>query len=370
MSVSLSGTDRPRRILLTRLRRIGDAILSLPVADALREALPDSVIDFLAEEGPAQAAEGHPAIDRVLVLERTFASLLPASPGLLATLRTRRYDCVIDLYGNPRTALLAAWTGARIRIGPMRSGRGRLYTHRMPPVSEPISAVAHHLRALEPLGIRARSLAPRIYLSEREREEGRARLDRALAPGVPRVGIHPGNRWPAKRWPAERFAALLHELPRIGAAGVVLAGPGEESLGRRIAQAAGGGRTDAPVIGGLTLRAYWGVLAALDALVTVDGSPLHAGPALQVPTAGILGPTESKIWFPYSGRDGHQLLCREIWCRPCHRHECARMDCLDWISVVDALQATQRALAHSGAVRDSRISAKPDHAQLLALPPR
>jgi ADP-heptose:LPS heptosyltransferase len=317
----------------------------LTVADALREALPESVIDFLAEAGPAQAAEGHPAIDRVLILKRTFAPLLPASPGLLTTLRARRYDCVIDLYGNPRTALLAAWTGARIRIGPMRSSRGFLYTHHLPPVREPLSAIAHHLRALEPLGIQARSGSPRIYLDEREREDGRARLDQALPPGTPRVGIHPGNRWPAKRWPEERFAALLRELPRIGAAGVVLAGPGEESLAARIARPAVSGGTAAPVIGGLTLRAYWGVLAALDVLVTVDGSPLHAGPALQVPTVGILGPTEPETWFPYSERDGHQLLCREIWCRPCHRHECARMDCLGWISVGDALRATRLALA-------------------------
>src|SRR5712664_4254360 len=61
----------PRRALVTRLRRIGDAILALPVLDALREAFPDCVIDFLAEEGPGQAAVGHPAVDRVLVLDRT-----------------------------------------------------------------------------------------------------------------------------------------------------------------------------------------------------------------------------------------------------------------------------------------------------------
>jgi len=336
----------PRRILLTRLRRIGDAILALPVADALREAFPDAVIDFLAEAGPAEAAQGHPAIDRVLVLRRTFP-LLPAPPSLLAALRARRYDCVIDLYGNPRTALLAAWTGARIRIGPMRSGRGYLYTHRLPPVQEPLSAVAHHLKALEALGISARPSAPRIHLTDQERSDGRARLDRALSPGSPRVGIHPGNRWPAKRWPEERFSALIRGLPQIGAAGVVLAGPGEEALARRVAELAGaGGGVRPPVIGGLALRDYWGVVGALDALVTVDGSPLHAGPALQVPTVGILGPTVPEIWFPYSPHDGHQLLCREIWCRPCHRHECARMDCLDWISVGDALRATRLALAH------------------------
>ena len=334
----------PRRVLVTRLRRIGDAILALPVLDALREAFPRCAVDFLAEEGPAQAAIGHPAVDRVLVLDRTLASILPASPRLLWRLRAARYDWVIDLYGNPRSAAIAAWTGAPVRVGPARRGRRRLYTHPVPPTSESLSAVDHHLRSLRILGLTPRRVSPRIGLTEAERAEGRARLDAALPQGAPRVGLHPGNRWPAKRWPEERFAALARAIPRLGARVVVLAGPGEESLARRVA-------SDAPVIAGLSLRESWSVLAALDALVTVDGSPLHAGPAVGTPTVGILGPTEPEIWFPYDARDGHQLLSREIWCRPCHRHECFRMDCLDWISVGDALAALARALRHGGGTR-------------------
>src|SRR6185503_646817 len=222
------GIDPPRRVLVTRLRRIGDAILSLPVLDALRAAFPDVLVDFLAEEGPAQAAVGHPAVDRVLVLDRTLSSILPASPGLLWSLRRARYDWVIDLYGNPRSAALAAWTGARVRVGPARRGRRRLYTHPVPPSGESLSAVDHHLRSLRVLGLSPRRVPPRIGLSEAERREGRARLDAVLPPGPPRVGIHPGNRWPSKRWPEERFVALARAVPRLGARAVVMAGPGEE----------------------------------------------------------------------------------------------------------------------------------------------
>jgi heptosyltransferase-2 len=187
-------------------------------------------------------------------------------------------------------------------------------------------------------------------LSDPERAAGRARLDAVLPPGTPRVGLHPGNRWPAKRWPESRFSALARAIPRVNARVVVLGGPGEETLARRVAAGVRGGE-DAPVLAGFPLRESWSVIAALDALVTVDGSPLHAGPAVGTPTVGILGPTEPEIWFPYGSAEGHQLLSREIWCRPCHRHECARMDCLDWIGVGDALEAVGRALAHGGGTR-------------------
>jgi hypothetical protein len=39
------------------------------------------------------------------------------------------------------------------------------------------------------------------------------------------------------------------------------------------------------------------------------------------------------------------LLCKEIWCRPCHRHECARLDCLEWIGVGEAVRAVEESLA-------------------------
>src|SRR5262249_31906187 len=136
----------------------------------------------------------------------------------------------IDLYGNPRSALLLALTGAPVRVGPARRGRRHLYTHVVPPAGEPLSAITHHLRALEPLGIEARPRPPRIVLSVEERAEGRRQLDVRLPPGRPRVGIHVGNRWPAKRWNAERFAALIHALPSIGAQALVLGGPGEEAI--------------------------------------------------------------------------------------------------------------------------------------------
>ena len=135
--------DEPHTVLVTRLKRIGDAILALSVVEAVREAFPSCTIDFLAEAEPAQAAVGHPAVDRVLTLDRAFAAWMPASPSLLWELRARRYDWVLDLYGNPRSALLSAWTGAPVRVGPARRGRRHLYTHPIPPTGKPLSAIAH-----------------------------------------------------------------------------------------------------------------------------------------------------------------------------------------------------------------------------------
>jgi ADP-heptose:LPS heptosyltransferase len=349
--------EPPRRILVSRLRQIGDVILSLPLVDALHARFPEARIDYLAEEGPAEAAVGHPAITTVHATPAKGRGLLPAPWRVLRALRAANYDWVIDLYGNPRSAILAAWTSAPIRVGPMRRARRHFYSHHIPVVREPLSAVSHHLLALHALGVDAEASAPRLYLSAAEEAAGRdllaERIRSSSGPGDsgggPCIGLHVGNRWSAKRWPEERFAALLRALSKSGCRPVVLAGPGEEELAKRVARAVP--PTGVGVVAGLPLRLYWGVLASLDVLVTNDGSPLHAGPALGVPTVGILGPTVPEIWFPYDARLGHQLLCKDIWCRPCHRHECARLDCLDWISVEEARRAVVRALAWRGGAR-------------------
>ena len=347
--------EEPKRILVTRIRRIGDVILTMPLVDALRARFPDAVIDYLAEEGPAAAAVGHPALRSVLTLRPGTWPGLPAPPDLIARLRAARYDWVFDLYGNPRSALLTRLTGAKVRVGPARRSRRALFTHAIPAQDPSRSAIDYHLSALRAVGVDPGSgRMPRIHLSDAERLEGAARLDAAVPPGRPRVGLHVGNRWPAKRWPEERFGALLRAFSRDGGQGIVLAGPGEEPLARRVAESARGpGRGPAPVLANLPLRSYFAAVAALDALVTNDGSPLHVGPAVGVPTVGILGPTVPEIWFPYAREDGHQLLCKPIWCRPCHRHECARLDCMEWIEVGEAVRATARALAHGGHVRAS-----------------
>jgi ADP-heptose:LPS heptosyltransferase len=340
----------PKRILVSRLRQIGDVILTLPLVEALRDAFPEAAIDYLAEASPAQAVVGHPAVRTILGSPPRGGWPLPAPWSVLSALRRANYDWVFDLYGNPRSALLAAWTGAPVRVGPHRRGRRHLYTHPIPPVREPLSAVEHHLRALAVVGVKAAPRAPRIHLTDAEREFGRSVLSVKLPGSGPAVGLHVGNRWPSKRWPEERFASLVRVLSKQGVRVAVLAGPGEEALAGRIQRAAPQGV--AALVAGLALRPYWAVLASLDVLVTNDGSPLHAGPAVGTPTVGILGPTVPEIWFPYEARAGHQLLCKEIWCRPCHRHECARLDCLDWITVDEARRAVERALARGKERRD------------------
>nr|MBC8367021.1 glycosyltransferase family 9 protein [bacterium] len=188
---------------MSRLRFTGDVILSTPLLDALAHRFPGAAIDYLCEQPHDQVLWKHPRIRRIRTL----------SPGsgireTLAMARSLRgqYDWVLDLFGNPRSALLTALSGAKLRVGLARMPRGLAYNHR-PEIPDGLAATAHHLAILESLtGVQELS-APKVHLSGNERETG-ARLlaDRGVGPAS--IAILLGASQTTKEWPLEFYARL------------------------------------------------------------------------------------------------------------------------------------------------------------------
>ncbi|HJT25404.1 MAG TPA: glycosyltransferase family 9 protein, partial [bacterium] len=106
----------PKRILLIRLKGIGDVILSTPLVRALRKAFPQAEIHFLTRSLCAPILKHNPYVDRVLVHPEKSASSWELL-RFLQSLRSARYDWVLDLAAEPRSAWLTLATGASLRAG-------------------------------------------------------------------------------------------------------------------------------------------------------------------------------------------------------------------------------------------------------------
>ncbi len=325
----------PLRILITRLRYLGDVILTTPAVAALKARYPAAAIDYATELPYADILEGNPAIGRVIRLSRSAAR----APAEIARIRGLRYTACIDLFHNPRSALLLFLAGIPIRAGGARGIRSGLYTHRFAVPAETRSAVSHHIAAMGVFDVGPGDSLPRVYLSPDEREAGRELLDRAAgerAPGGPIVAIHPGGTWQSKRWPAASFASFaLLVRERLGGTAVVVTGPGEEAIAARVQAAA---PEAARVMPYRPLRGIASVLASCDAVVANDGGLMHMAVALGRPTVGVFGPTEPDIWFPYEGKGPFAVASRRLECSPCHRHECGSIECLEGLDPADVLE--------------------------------
>lgn len=293
--------NSPQRIVLTRLRFLGDVVLTTPLIAALRERFPAASLEYLVEEPFDEILHEHPQLDAVHVLAKG------ASPTemfrLAERLRKPRVDWWIDLLTNPRSCMLALLARPRVGVGSDRGLRARVYAHRRRrPPGHP-SAIVHHLDKLVPLvGEAPRPVPTSLHVCEARRLAARRKweLDPAAAPTL----IHPGSTWPDKAWPQERWVELARLLEASATGPLwMLTPPGEEELATRLAERAGIRRL--PV---LRLGELLPLLAQARLLIGNDGGVIHCAVALSTPTLALFGPTDPAIWFPYEEWGPYRVL--------------------------------------------------------------
>src|SRR5689334_10647718 len=95
------------KILLVRLRQIGDVVFTTPALRALRERFPDASISYLVEPAAAPVVQLNPNLDDVIVAPRRRGLRgFAADLALGRALRQRRFDLAVDFHGGPRASLL------------------------------------------------------------------------------------------------------------------------------------------------------------------------------------------------------------------------------------------------------------------------
>ncbi len=338
------------RILLTRLRFIGDVVLTTPIIRSVRNAYPSSHIAYLGDHRAVTLLEHNPCLDRIIPYDFSRPALLEQA-RVARELRRAGYDLVIDMFNNPRSALLCRCTGAKTRVGLERRGRRWAYTVRVTDDGQPKSPIAFHNQFLRALGIQPTATKTELFLTPEER----ASAPQFLPEGAgPLIGIHPGASWPAKKWDAERFGALADRLADAGMRVVVFGAPGDQSTLQRLVEAT----TSVPhVLPAANLRHLAAVISHCACFVCNDAGPMHIAAALDVPTVALFGPGEENIWFPYDRSLGHTVLRKDVPCHPCHADFCPRtgdgyMECMSLLHVDEVAAAVEGIVA---ATRRQRI---------------
>jgi predicted lipopolysaccharide heptosyltransferase III len=337
-------TAAPDRILVIKLRYLGDVLLSTPVLAALRAAFPKARLSMLVNPGTEAMIAENPHLDEVLIAERGRFPLRQVR--FAVSLRRRRFDLVIDLTDGDRAAILSRLTGAAIRVGFNREGRwrGRLYTHVVPVQEQPIPMIRQHLMALEMLGIPVAPSLPvlRVRKSD-EAAAGAALAAIAIAPDERFVAVHPGARWWFKSWPAERFAGLVEFIQgKLGLKVVLLGGDQEQGIAKAILdQVEIGCRS---LVGRLGLLELAALLRQATLFVGNDNGPMHIAAAMGTPVVGLFGPADPRVWGPAG--QGHATIYKGIDCRPCFPSGCRRGEenCMRLITLDEVLPLVERIL--------------------------
>jgi heptosyltransferase-2 len=365
------------KILVRGVNWLGDAVMSTPALERLREAKSTAHITLLTPSKLAGLWQGHPALDHVI----TF-SAQESVFQIARRLRAEHFTTVLVLPNSPRSALEPFLAGIPERIGYQRPWRGLFLTRRISPrsgsvpmrkrtvrevqrlIASPREAPSippggHHiyqyLHLVEALGAKPEPLPPHIAVSAPEVAAIQARFNFSRTPDrqPPLFGLNTGAEYgPAKRWPRERFIAAAKALQQqTKCHWWIFGSEAEQGSGAALAAAIGGGQVDSlttvqNLAGQTSLRELCAALKACDLLLTNDTGPMHLAAAVGTPVVALFGSTSPQLTGPgLPGDKKHFLLQAHVPCAPCFRRECPiDFRCMNSLGVEQVVSAALAAI--------------------------
>jgi heptosyltransferase-2 len=368
------------RILIRSVNWLGDAVMTTPALQRLREAQPASHISLLTHEKLADLWQGHPSIDSAI----TFA---PSETiwSIASRLRKEKFDTALVLPNSPRSAL-EVWL-ARIpqRIGYARPWRNWLLTQVVPPRENRVvmrkrsiaeikrlitrtedrtrntgysnggHQIHEYLNLVATLGAAATPIAPQLQVALSELESAGTRFDLKLHADEPIFALNPGAEYgPAKRWPAERFILAAVEIQRqTRCRWLIFGGAGDLTVAHEIESGIQSAVVRTPnatsplnLAGKTTLRELCVLLKLCRVVLTNDSGPMHVAAAVGTPVVVPFGSTAPELTGPgLPGDTRHKLLTANAPCSPCFLRSCPiDFRCMTGISVERVVEAVLRAV--------------------------
>ena len=301
------------KILVIKPRAIGDVLLSTPVLPNLRDEFPQAKIDFLVEKFASMVLNGNPFVNDVISFDTTKQS----SASIIFGVKKNKYDLVIDLFGNPRTAIITWFSGAKYRVGFPFKWRKYAYNIIVAPRSGEVHNIEFNLDALRRLGLQVKFKKPTFYINDTARNFATEFLD---SPGLSAnkfITINIGGSWEIKRWKTDKFIRLCRMIDsELNMPVVVLYGPSERKEAEAIAQS-----SKTILAPPTSLHEMGAIIEASRLLVTNDSGPMHIAAALNVPTLAIFGPTSPHLQGPY-GNTSVIVRNETLECLECNLTKC------------------------------------------------
>lgn len=290
-------------------------LLSTPVLENLRSRYPDAVIDVLTEKFAADVVRENPFVNTVIAFDRNADSSL----SLLRRVRAERYTLVLDLFCNPRTALVTFFSGAPVRVGFPFRFRTYAYNVKVTPRSSEVHNVQFNLDALRALSIPITATRPLFPVSA----SAGAFADRwhAILPSAGKllIGVNAGGGWITKRWGPKHFAGFADmAVEALGASIAVFWGPGEEEDAHVLRSTM---KHESFLLPKTTLQESAACIRQCTYFVSNDSGPMHIAAALGVPTLGIFGPTHPLLQGPY-GSEHVWVRNEAVPCLGCNLTAC------------------------------------------------
>ena len=339
--------SKVRRVLVVRLRSIGDTVLATPSLIALKRFLPDAQIDILLEDWVAPVLEGFDAVDNVLTVGKDKKSRL----NVARTIRRNKYDVAFNLHGGTTATFLIRASGASNRVGYSHYQYSFLYNHLLSSATdfwqqEKTHSAEQQLALLGFVGVPVSDKPKsRLVVTESARNsiEHRIFSDKSqIANRKSQIALlHPVAAFDTKQWATENFARVAEFLHEKGLQIVAVATPKEREILDNLKQMA---KVPILIFDDLTLPEITALASNAKIFIGNDSGIAHIAAAVQTPSVVIFGSSNINHWRPWTTAK-HEIVYKKLPCQPCAGYFCKEFDkpkCILSVEVENVINAVEK----------------------------
>lgn len=337
-----------QRVLVVRLRSIGDTVLSTPSLLALRRFLPNAQIDVLLEDWVAPVLDGSELVDNVISIGKGSVSRLKTALAL----RRQKYDIVFNLHGGTTSTFLTRFTGARHRVGYKNYQYSSLYTELLSSSSdfwgeEKTHSAEQQLALLGFVGVPV-SDRPKSLLSVTDEAADDVELLLHIY-GIDEdrlVLLHPSTAFATKQWPPENYAKVAEYFAAMRITRVAVATKAEA---RTLEKMVENSRVSIFSLDDLSLPQITALAARAELFIGNDSGIAHIAAAVGTPTVVIFGSSNRDHWRPWTDAP-NEIVFEKFDCQPCPGYRCevyGHPKCIESVTTESVISAIDRVLKRS-----------------------
>lgn len=309
-----------RRVLVVRLRSIGDTVLTTPSLIALKRFVPSAQVDILLEDWVAPVLDGFDSVDNVIRVEKGNAERLKVARNL----RRSRYDVAFNLHGGTTGTFFTAASRAIHRVGLANYQYPFLYNHLLSSPADfwqsySIHSAEQQLALLGFVGVPVAD-RPKTRLSVTEAAAAKVRTTclSGWNDGEDFALLHPTAAFATKKWPTENFARTAEFLAESGINTIAIASKDESKVLNDLKHHS---KTPIRTFDHLTLPEITALASKANLFVGNDSGIAHIASAVDTPSVVIFGSSNRTHWRPWTDAP-NEIVFEEFACQPCAGYEC------------------------------------------------
>ncbi len=308
-----------KKILVVRLRSIGDSVLATPTLIALRHHFPNAQIDYLLEDWVAPLFESFADIDNVISVKPFLSDRI----RIARTIGKTKYDLAINLHGGTTAGFFIGASRAKYRIGYEECRYPFLYTNLLESSAtfwdrSPTHSAEQQMALAGFIGIPVGSeIKTRIDLGELESAKIGNLIENAID-ARPFALIHPFAAFATKSWSIKKFAMVAKWLSENGIRAIAVGAPNEKSKLEELRILS---KNEIEVHADLSLVEIAVLASRARIFIGNDSGIAHIAAAVNTPSVVIFGSSNRDHWYPWTNAR-YEIVYNELPCQPCPGYKC------------------------------------------------